>query len=264
VAYERIKSKPGNMTAGSDGDTLDGFSRGDIQEMIQAMRTEQFHFKPVRQQFIPKPNGKMRKLGIPWIRDKIVQEVIRMILEAIYDSPSTPYFHATSHGFRPNHSCHPALREYRGKWSAVNWIIEGDISSCFDEIEHGILVHILRKKIHDERFLNLIWKLLKAGYMDLNGRKKESLIGSPQGGIASPIVANIYLHELDKFVEGLQIELEQGNKKRRNPVCQRLAVRKRQLVAQGQTKTKAFREIIKQMRALPTVIVNDAEYIRIK
>lgn len=264
VAYERIKSKPGNMTAGSDGDTLDGFSRGDIQEMIQAMSTEQFHFKPVRQQFIPKPNGKMRKLGIPCVRDKIVQEVIRMILEAIYDSPSAPYFHDTSHGFRPNHSCHTALREYRGKWSAINWIIEGDISACFDEIEHGILVPILRKKIQDERFLNLIWKLLKAGYMDLNGRKKESLIGSPQGGIASPILANIYLHELDEFVEGLQSELEQGNKKRRNPVYQRLAGRKRQLVAQGQTKTKAFRDIVKQIRTLPTVIVNDSEYIRIK
>jgi group II intron reverse transcriptase/maturase len=264
VAYERIKSKPGNMTAGSDGATLDGFSRGDIQEIIQAMRTEQFHFKPVRQQFIPKPNGKMRKLGIPCVRDKIVQEVIRLILEAIYDSPSTPYFHDTSHGFRPNRSCHTAMREYRGKWSAVNWIIEGDISSCFDELEHGILVSILRKKIQDERFLNLIWKLLKAGYMDLNGRKKESLIGSPQGGIASPILANIYLHELDEFIEDLQIELEQGDKKRRNPVYQRLAVRKRQLVAQGQTKTKAFREIVKEMRTLPTVVVNDPAYIRIK
>src|SRR5690349_858697 len=113
------------------------------------MRTEQFYFKTVWQQFIPKPNGKKRKIGISSVRDKVVQEIIRMILEAIYDSPFTPYFHATSHGFRPNHSCHTALREYRGKWSAVNWIIEGDISACFDEIEHGILVHILRKKIQD-------------------------------------------------------------------------------------------------------------------
>src|SRR5438874_13372006 len=123
VAYERIKSKPGNMTPGTDEETLDGFSLEVIREIIQEMKTEQFRFKPVRQQFIPKPNGKMRKLGIPCVRDKIVQEVMRMILEAIYDSPYTPYFHATSHGFRPNHRCHTALREYRGKWSAVNWIV---------------------------------------------------------------------------------------------------------------------------------------------
>ena len=118
VAYERIKSKPGNMTPGTDEETLDGFSLESIREIINEMRTEQFHFKPVRLTFIPKANGKMRKLGIPCVRDKIVQEVIRMILEAIYDSPYGPYFSDQSHGFRPNRSCHTALQEIRGKWSA--------------------------------------------------------------------------------------------------------------------------------------------------
>ncbi len=132
VAYERIKSKPGNMTPGTDEETLDGFSLEAIREIIHEMRTEQFRFRPVRQQFIPKPNGKMRKLGIPCVRDKIVQEVMRMILEAIYDSPNTPYFSDASHGFRPDHSCHTALREIRGKWVATNWWIEGDIRACFD------------------------------------------------------------------------------------------------------------------------------------
>ncbi|GHO64307.1 hypothetical protein KSC_031990 [Ktedonobacter sp. SOSP1-52] len=132
IAYERIKSKPGNMTPGTDAETLDGFSLATIQEIIQEMRTEQFHFRPVRQQFIPKPNGKMRKLGIPCVRDKIVQEVMQMILEAIYDSPSAPYFQGTSHGFRPAHSCHTALREIRTHWTAVNWYIEGDIRAYFD------------------------------------------------------------------------------------------------------------------------------------
>ena len=173
VAYERIKSKPGNMTAGTDGETLDGFSLKHIQEIIREMKTEQFHFKPVRQEFIPKSNGKMRKLGIPSVRDKIVQEVMHMILEAVYDSPHGPYFMKTSHGFRPNQSCHTALREFREKWTAVNWLIEGDIRACFDELDHQKLVAILRKKIKDERFLNLIWKLLNAGYMDLHGEKKE-------------------------------------------------------------------------------------------
>src|SRR5437763_5456938 len=140
IAYERIKSKPGNMTPGTDDKTLDGFSLATIQDIIQEMRTEQFHFRPVRQQFIPKPNGKMRKLGIPCVRDKVVQEVMRMILEAIYDSPSAPYFEGTSHGFRPNHSCHTALQDIRGKWVAVNWFIEGDIRACFDELDFHILV----------------------------------------------------------------------------------------------------------------------------
>ena len=124
LAYERIKSKPGNMTPGTDEETLDGFSLEAIREMIREMKAEQFRFKPVRQQFIPKPNGKMRKLGIPCVRDKIVQEVIRLILEAIYDSPRGPYFSDSSHGFRPQRSCHTALREFRENWTGVNWLIE--------------------------------------------------------------------------------------------------------------------------------------------
>src|SRR5690242_1399114 len=124
LAYERLKSKPGNMTPGSDGESLDGFSRGTIQRLIQAMRTEQFHFKPARTVYIPKANGKLRKLGIPSVRDKVVQEVIRMILECIYDSPHGPYFRETSHGFRTHRSCHTALSEFRHHWYGTNWIIE--------------------------------------------------------------------------------------------------------------------------------------------
>jgi len=124
IAYERIKSKPGNMTPGTDEGTLDGFSLSTIREIIQEMKTEQFRFRPVRQQFIPKPNGKMRKLGIPCVRDKVVQEAMHLILEAIYDSPHAPYFQETSHGFRPHRSCHTALREVRTHWTGVNWYIE--------------------------------------------------------------------------------------------------------------------------------------------
>lgn len=264
VAYERIKSKPGNMTPGTDGETLDGFSLKRIQEIIHEMKTEQFHFKPVRQEFIPKSNGKMRKLGIPSVRDKIVQEVIHMILEAIYDSPHGPYFMETSHGFRPNRSCHTTLREFREKWTAVNWLIEGDIRACFDELDHQKLVAILRKKIKDERFLNLIWKLLNAGYMDLHGEKKESLIGSPQGGIVSPILANVYLHELDEFVEDLRKKLEKGKEKRPNPIYQKLRGKRYRMAKQGKTRTKEFKEITRQMRATPSKQMNDPEYIRIR
>ncbi len=264
VAYERIKSKPGNMTPGTDEETLDGFSLETIRGIIHEMKTEQFQFKPVRTTFIPKANGKLRKLGIPCVRDKVVQEVMHMILETIYDSPYGPYFKDTSHGFRPNRSCHTALREFRGKWTAVNWLIEGDIRACFDELDHHVLVSILRQKIEDERFLNLIWKLLNAGYMDLHGIKRDSLIGSPQGGIISPILANAYLHELDEFVEGLQVQQEKGRKKRRDPIYQKLIQKKSHMVAKGETKTRAFKQLVQQLNTQPSKQVDDSEFIRIK
>ncbi len=264
VAYERMKSKPGNMTFGTDDETLDGFSIDAIREIILEMRTEQFRFRPVRQQFIPKPNGKKRKLGIPCVRDKVVQEVIRMILEAIYDSPHGPYFSKASHGFRPHRSCHTALQEFRGKWIGMNWLLEGDIRACFDELDHRILITILQKKIQDQRFLNLIWKILNAGYMDLHGVKKESLIGSPQGGIVSPILANVYLHELDELVEGLRAKLEKGKKKRLNPTYRKLSLRKGRLLKRGETKSKAFKEIVKQMRAIPAMRVDDPDFSRVR
>ena len=264
VAYERIKSAPGNLTPGSDKKTMDGFSLDIIHKTIQEMRTEQFQVKPVRTVYIPKPNGKQRKLGIPSTRDKIVQEVIRMILECIYDSPDGPYFHETSHGFRPHRSCHTALREIRGKWPATNWFLEGDIRACFDEIEHGTLVKLLRKKIQDERFLNLIWKLLRAGYLDLREARQDSLTGTPQGGLASPILVNVYLHELDEKAEEIRKRMEQGKKKRPNRLYTKLSRQKLCLVKEGATHTKAFRELIQRIRSTPAVEMNDPNFIRIK
>ena len=265
LAYERIKSAPGNMTPGTDGNTLDGFSLHMITEIIEEMRTEQFQFHPVRTVYIPKANGKMRKLGIPSTRDKIVQEVIRLLLECIYESPYGPYFHDASHGFRPNRSCHTALREIRGKWPAINWFLEGDIQSCFDDISHGILVDLLHRKIRDERFLNLIWKLLRAGYFDMKKAKQESLAGTPQGGLASPILANVYLHELDEKMQEIHTRYEQGGKqKRTNPLYRKLSSQKARLVKKGATRTKAFRELVQQIRSIPAVVVNDPTYIRIK
>jgi retron-type reverse transcriptase len=146
----------------------------------------------------------------------------------------------------------------------VNWLIEGDIRACFDELDHRTLVSLLHKKIDDQRFLNLIWKLLNAGYMDLHGTKRDSLIGSPQGGIASPILANVYLHELDEFVEGLRGELEKGQEKHRDLVYRQLSKKKARLAARGKTRTKEFRELTKRMRATPSRQVSDPNYIRIR
>jgi len=111
LAYERLKSNPGSMTPGTDEQTFDGLSDGTIKRLIEEMRTETYRCRPVKTVFIPKANGKLRKLGLPSARDKLVQEAVRIILESIYDSPDGPYFLDSSHGFRRSRSCHSALRD---------------------------------------------------------------------------------------------------------------------------------------------------------
>ena len=264
LAYERIKSPPGNMTPGTDDETLDGYSLAMIEELTQEMRAEKYRCKPVRTVYIPKSNGKMRKLGIPCTRDKIVQEVVRLILEAIYDSPHGSYFKAESHGFRRSKSCHSALKDIQARWSGVTWFLEGDIKACFDDIDHEILIGILRKKIKDERFLSIIRSFLKAGYQDLDEARKESLAGTPQGGIVSPILANIYLHELDVYVEQMQKELEKGELRRPNPAYRKLQKRRQYLAKTGKIDTREYRELGIQMRELPSLDPQDPNFVRVK
>ena len=208
-AYQKIHAKQGNMTPGTDGTTIDGFSRKQICQLIELLKWERYQPKPVRRTYIPKKNGKMRPLGIPAFADKLVQEVVRQILEAIYE----PIFSDNSHGFRPNRSCHTALYQIKSTCRGTNWVIEGDITGCFDHIDHEILLKILSKKIDDGRFLELIRKFLKAGYLEFN-QKYNSLSGTPQGGIISPILANIYLHEFDKFMEVISAEYTKGKQRR--------------------------------------------------
>jgi len=264
LAYERLKSNPGSMTPGTDGQTFDGFSDGTIQARIEEMKAETYRCRPVRTVYIPKANGKLRKLGIPSARDKLVQEVVRIILESIYDSPDGPYFLDSSHGFRRSRSCHSALRDIQQKWSGVTWLIEGDIQSCFDEIDHHILVSIIRKKIEDERFIGLIWRFLKAGYQDLDGKRKDSFAGTPQGGIISPILANIYLHELDEYVENMRGELEQGKQRRRNPVYRAIAQQRQNLAKSGRTDTREYQELSTALRGLPSLDPYDPDFVRLK
>jgi len=264
LAYERIKSHPGNMTPGTDDETLDGFSETIIEEIIQEMKTEKYRSKPVRTAYIPKSNGKMRKLGIPSTRDKIVQEVVRLILEAIYDSPYGSYFKAESHGFRSSKSCHSALKDIQTRWSGATWFLEGDIQACYDDIDHEILIGILKKKIKDERFLSIIRGFLKAGYQDLDEARKESLAGTPQGGIVSPILANIYLHELDEYVEQLQKELEKGELRKPNPTYRKLQKRRQYLAKTEKIDTREYQELGVQMRKLPSLDPQDPNFIRVK
>jgi len=264
VAYERLKSQPGNMTSGSDNQTLDGFSMKTVKELSEQLRTEKYQPRPIRTSYIPKANGKMRKLGMPCPKDKVVQEVVRMILEAVYDSPHGAYFDDSSHGFRRTRSCHTALQEVQRKWSGVTWIVEGDISQCFDDIDHEVLIRILRKKIRDERFLSLIKKFLKAGYLDIDRVLKNSLAGTPQGGIISPILSNVYLHELDEYVKQLQGEYEKGKQRKLNPEYRSLQKRRLQLAQQGKTGTREYKALTKAMRKLPSMDQKDDGFVRLK
>ncbi|GAK84669.1 retron-type RNA-directed DNA polymerase [Vibrio ponticus] len=217
-AYESLKSGEGNMTAGSDGETIDGFSSQTIERLINSMKDESFAFKPARRVEIPKANGKTRPLGIASPLEKVVQQVMLFILEAIYE----PTFSEKSHGFREGLGCHTALQSFRNNWSGVNWIIEGDIKGFFDNISHEILMSTLRERIKDERFLNLIQKALNAGYMQF-GRTLNSIVGTPQGSVVSPMLANIYLDKFDKWVEKEIIDrYEVGKTKTVHPERRRL------------------------------------------
>ena len=210
LAYQNLYANKGSMTAGTDGQTISGMSMKRIEALIQKLRDRTYQPHPARRQYIPKKSGKgLRPLGIPAADDKLVQEVIRMILESIYE----PTFKNTSHGFRPNRSCHTALTQIQKTFTGVSWFVEGDIKGCFDNIDHHILVNILRRRIKDEVFIDLIWKLLRAGYLE-DWMKHQTYSGTPQGSGVSPLLANIYMNELDRFMEQYQVRFNKGNKRR--------------------------------------------------
>ena len=196
LAYQNIAKSTGSMTAGTDGMTLDGMSMARIEEIIASIKNRSYQPKPARRTYIEKKNGKKRPLGIPSANDRLVEEVLRMLLEAIYE----PTFSKYSHGFRPNRSCHTALKEIQLTFCGVKWMVEGDIKGCFDSFDHHVLIDLLRKRIADEAFLSLMWKFLKAGYME-QWTYHATHSGTPQGSGMSPILANIYMSELDNFIE---------------------------------------------------------------
>lgn len=212
IAYQRIYTKQGNMTKGSDNRTIDGMTLKRIDSLINSLRDESYHPSPARRTYIPKKNGKKRPLGIPSFDDKLLQEVIRMILENIYEGQ----FEDTSHGFRPNRSCHTTLSCIRRYYTGCKWFIEGDIESFFDMIEHNVLIDIMAERIKDNRFLRLIRKFLNAGYIE-DWKFHRTYSGTPQGGIISPILANIYLDKLDKYMKEYAQKFSIGIRRAHNP-----------------------------------------------
>ncbi|WP_427006401.1 reverse transcriptase domain-containing protein [Pseudarthrobacter sp. H2] len=258
LAYGRIYSNKGAMTPGVTAETVDGMSMGKIGAIIEAMRHERYRFKPSRRILIPKKNGKTRPLGLPTWSDKLVGEVVRLLLEAYYE----PTFSGRSHGFRPHRGCHTALREVANVWKGTTWFIEGDIADCFGSLDHEVLIGILSEKIHDGRFLALISGMLTAGYLE-DWKWGATVSGAPQGGIASPVLSNIYLHKLDEFVEDTLIpDYTRGRLRKRNPAYR--SVEAQILRARRRGETSAVRELRRRQYALPSQDPQDPGYRRLR
>ena len=268
VAYQKIASNEGSTTKGSDGRSIDGMSLARIETLIASLKDESYQPHPSRRVHIPKKNGKTRPLGIPAFEDKLVQEVVRMILEAIYEG----HFETTSHGFRPKRSCHTALLHIQKTFSGAKWFIEGDIKGFFDNIDHDVLVGILRERISDDRFIRLIRKFLKAGYVE-DWTFHNTYSGMPQGGIVSPILANIYLDKLDKYVKEYIRHFDMGTKRRPGKESNDLAnerkrtVRKLKKIKDGTEKAALvarLKAIEQERAAFPSGDEMDGSYRRLK
>ncbi len=268
TAYQNIYHKEGNMTAGVDGSTIDGMSMPRIERLISTLRNETYQPNPSRRTYIPKKNGKKRPLGIPAFDDKLVQEVIRMILKAIYEGS----FEHTSHGFRPGRSCHTALLDMQRSFNSTRWFIEGDIKGFFDNINHEVLISILKERIADDRFIRLIRKFLNAGYVE-DWVFHRTYSGTPQGGIISPILANIYLDKFDKYIKEYISRFDKGKRakvqrsyKRYEPRICRLA-KQLKTVDNGDVKTQLIKDInaLKLERGqLSSIDRMDDDYRRLK
>ena len=268
VAYQKIASNGGSTTKGSDGRSIDEMSLARIETLIASLKDESYQPHPSRRVHIPKKNGKTRPLGIPAFEDKLVQEVVSMILEAIYEG----HFETTSHGFRPKRSCHTALLHIQKTFSGAKWFIEGDIKGFFDNIDHDVLVGILRERISDDRFIRLIRKFLKAGYVE-DWTFHNTYSGMPQGGIVSPILANIYLDKLDKYVKEYIRHFDMGTKRRPGKESNDLAnerkrtVRKLKKVKDGTEKAALvarLKAIEQERAAFPSGDEMDGSYRRLK
>lgn len=229
AAYGKLYKNAGSLTPGITDNTVDGMSISRIDSLLEKLEQGTFQWTPVRRTYIPKKNGKLRPLGMPTWEDKLVQEVIRMILEAYYE----PNFRDSSHGFRPNRGCHTALISIREAWNGTVWFIEGDIKGCFDNLPHDTILRVIERHFHDTRFLKLIRDLLTAGYME-EWQYHATYSGTPQGGIVSPILANIVLHELDTWIEDTLIpEHSRGKLRQRNLEHLRLSQLEHQAWAEG-------------------------------
>ena len=268
LAYKNIAASPGSMTTGADGLSIDNMSMARINKIIASLKDQTYQPNPARRTYIAKKNNptKKRPLGIPSTNDKLVQEVIRMLLEAIYE----PTFSNLSHGFRPKRSCHTALSQIKDTFTGVRWMVEGDIKACFDCFDHHVLINILRRRIKDEKFLSLMWKFLKAGYME-QWEYHKTYSGTPQGSGMSPILANICLSELDTFMEEYKARFDTEPFKRNaskeyEKIARRYRKAKKKLDAGDHSKeaVQEFKAAQKLKLSTPYTNVLDADFKRIQ
>jgi group II intron reverse transcriptase/maturase len=254
TAYGKLYRNKGEMTAGTTEETVQGMSQEKIERTIKAVRDGTFQWRPVRRVYIPKKDGKKRPLGLPDWPSKLTQEIIRMLLNAYYE----PQFSGYSHGFRPERGCHTALREVK-KWDGTTWFIEGDISQCFDRLDHQVLLAILRENIHDEPFIKLIRELLEAGYLE-DWKYSATLSGTPQGGVVSPLLANIYLDKLDTYIEQELIpEYTKGKGRGKNREYANLIQQASRSKDQEEAKRRR-----QEAQKLPSLDPNDPDFRRLK
>ena len=258
MAYGRIAKNDGALTPGATPETADGMKMDDIHAIIEALRFERYRWTPARRVYIPKANGKRRPLGLPTWSDKVLQEVMRLLLEAYYE----PQFSDQSHGFRPRRGCHTAFTEITRTWTGTTWFIEGDIAGCFDNIDHKVLLEILGENIQDNRFLRLVSNLLGAGYLE-DWKLNATYSGTPQGGVVSPILANVYLDRLDRFVEGVLLpDYNRGRQRRRNPEYRSINERMVRLRKAGRGKEAASLRPL--LRSLSYGDTHDPNYRRLR
>jgi group II intron reverse transcriptase/maturase len=260
LAYQSIAPKPGNMTAGVDGKTIDGVGLKLITELIADLKASRYTPHPVRRTYVPKANGKLRPLGIPTFQEKLLQTVVKLILEAIYE----PTFSEASHGFRPHRSCHTALEQIKNEMYGVRWWVEGDIKGFFDNVSHDTLITILSKRITDKRFLHLIGQFLKAGYVE-DWRYHQTFSGVPQGGNLSPLLANIYLNELDQTMAKKIAEFNKGTDRKKTNEYQQISAK----VARAKKKARKtgdwtrYKALRKEMLKTQAKDPQDPEYRRL-
>ena len=264
-SYSEIYANKGATTPGINDETLDGMSRNRISRIIEKVRNETYRWQPVRRTYIPKSDGRNRPLGIPTGDDKLLQTAMKNLLEAYYE----PTFSTRSHGFRSGRGCHTALMQIAQKHRDVSWFIEGDIKGCFDNIDHEILMDKMEERIEDQRFLRLVKNLTKSGYVE-EWTWNRTYSGTPQGGVISPLLANIYLDTFDKWVEKELLPLynrgrkENGEGRKRNPEYRHYEYKRSQAKKKGDL--EAYKHFGKLMKSVPSVIEDDSyrklEYIR--
>ena len=271
LAYKNIYANKGSMTAGADGTTIDGMSDERIKGIIESLRDRSYRPKPAKRVYIAKKNSnKKRPLGIQSGNDKLVQEVVKMILESIYE----PVFSNRSHGFRPRKSCQTALKQIQNTFTGTNWFVEGDIHACFDSFDHHVVIDLLRKRIDDEAFIQLIWKFLKAGYME-QWEYERTYSGVPQGSGVSPVLCNIYLNELDKFMEQYAINYNTtAQRKRLSPAYKTSVSRTYRYRCEGKqiwdkltpeerkSRSKKLKELERAEKNITPTVPKDEQYKR--